>query len=264
LLSLVLATTPAAGQETRGSVFGIVKDTSGGVLPGIAVVVTNEETNVSTVTTTNDRGAYEAPYLLPGSYRVVVEVAGMKKFTQTGLQLTVNYRMECNVTLEVGAVADEVTVVALSPLLETTASASTTLSNREVNALPMFGNSALLLARSVPGLQWTGQPNYLGLHSNIGASAVEGAGGGGGTEFSLDGVPNAGPSRRVAYLPYTDTINEIKIETAGFDASKGHTSGVNISMLSKSGTNEFHGSGTWQYWNQEWNAVQSTTNAAYA
>ncbi len=260
----MLAAVPAAAQETRGSVFGIVKDTSGGVLPGIPIVLTNAETNVSTIATTNDRGAYEIPYLLPGTYGVLVEVSGMKRFAQTGLQLTLNNRMELNVTLEVGALTDDVTVsAAAAPLLETTASASTTLTSLEVNALPMFGNSALLLARSVPGLQWTGQPNYLGLHSNVGASAVNAAGGIGGTEYSLDGVPNTGPNRRVAYLPYTDTIREIKIDTASFDASKGHTSGANISMLTKSGTKALRGSSTWQYWNQDWNAVQSTTNAAY-
>src|SRR5918996_3111310 len=158
---------------------------------------------------------------------------------------------------------DEVTVTSHVPLLETTASAASTLTNREVNALPMFGNSALLLARSVPGIQWTGQPNYLGLHSNVGASAINAAGGVGGNEFSLDGVPNAGPSRRVGYLPYADTVAEVKIETAGFDASKGHTSGANVAMMTKSGTNQYRGSGTWQYWNQDWNAAQSTTNAAY-
>jgi Carboxypeptidase regulatory-like domain/TonB dependent receptor len=250
-------------QETRGTIFGTVKDPSGGVLAGMSVIVTNEETNVSNETVTNDRGGFEIPYLLPGTYRVVVQAAGFKKFTSTGLQLTVNNRVGLDVTLEVGSLSDEVTVISSLPLLETTASASATLTNRQVNALPVFGNSALLLARSVPGIQWTGQPNYLGLHSNVGASAVGAAGGVGGTEYSLDGVPNAGPSRRVGYLPYTDTVSEIKVESAGFDASKGHTSGATISMLTKSGTNQFHGSGTWQYWNQDWNATQSTTNAAY-
>jgi Carboxypeptidase regulatory-like domain len=253
----------ALAQETRGTIFGTVKDPSGGVLAGMSVIATNEETNVSNETVTNDRGGFEIPYLLPGTYRVVVQAAGFKKFTSTGLQLTVNNRVGLDVTLEVGSLSDEVTVTSSLPLLETTASASATLTNRQVNALPVFGNSALLLARSVPGIQWTGQPNYLGLHSNVGASAVGAAGGVGGTEYSLDGVPNAGPSRRVGYLPYTDTVSEIKVESAGFDASKGHTSGATISMLTKSGTNQFHGSGTWQYWNQNWNATQSTTNAAY-
>src|SRR5437867_1890488 len=262
LLALVSA-AGAAAQETRGTIVGTVRDASGGVLPGITVVVTSEGMNLSNETVTNARGSFEFPYLLPGTYTVVVQADGFRKFTQTGLQLTVNNRVDLPVVLEVGAVTDEVTVTASSPLLDTTASASSTLTNREVNSLPMFGNSALLLARSVPGVQWTGQPNYLGLHSNIGASAVNAAGGVGGTEYSLDGVPNSGPSRRVAYLPYTDTVSEIKIETAGFDASKGHSSGANISMMTKSGTNHYRGSGTWQYWNQDWNATQSTTNAAY-
>src|SRR5712692_4963975 len=206
----LLATTVSA-QETRGTIFGTVCDTSGGVLPGMSVVVTNQETNVSNEATTNQRGSFELPYLLPGTYAVVVQAAGFRKFTQTGFLLSVGSRAEVKVVLEVGNLTDEVTVTAATPLLDTTASASSTLTNREVNALPMFGNSALLLARSVPGIQWTGQPNYLGLHSNIGASAINAAGGIGGTEFSLDGVPDAGPSRRVGYLPYTDTVAEIKI-----------------------------------------------------
>jgi hypothetical protein len=264
VLALGLVLLPAlAAQETRGTIFGLVKDASGGVLAGMSVIVTNEDTNVSTESVTNERGGFEIPYLLPGTYRVVVQAAGFKKYTSTGLQLTVNNRVSLDVTLEVGTVSDEVTVVSEMPLLETTASASATLTNRQVNALPVFGNSALLLARSVPGIQWTGQPNYLGLHSNVGASAVAAAGGVGGTEYSLDGVPNAAGGRRVGYLPYTDTVAEIKVESAGFDASKGHTSGASISMLTKSGTNSYRGSGTWQYWNQDWNATQSTTNAAY-
>jgi carboxypeptidase family protein/TonB-dependent receptor-like protein len=262
-LAAALLPAVASSQETRGTIFGTVRDTSGGVLAGMMVVVTNEETNVANEARTNERGSFEIPYLLPGTYTVVVQADGFKKFAQTGLLLSVNNRVEVKAVLEVGTVTDEVTVTAATPLLETTASAASTLTNREINSLPMFGNSALLLARSVPGIQWTGQPNYLGLHSNVGGSAVSAAGGVGGNEFSIDGVPNAGPSRRVGYLPYTDTVSEVKIETAGFDASKGHTSGANIAMMTKSGTNQYHGSGTWQYWNQDWNATQSTTNAAY-
>ncbi len=261
---LLLAAATAAAQETRSTIFGSVHDASGGVLPGATIVVTNEETNVSNETVSNERGLFEATYLIPGAYRVTVSVDGFRKYTRTGLQVQVNSRVEVPVVLEVGSITDAITVTAESPLLETgSASASSTLTNKEINSLPVFGNSALLLARNAPGIQWTGQPNYLGLHSNVGASAVNAAGGVGGNEFSLDGVPNLGPSRRVGYLPYADTVSEIKVETAGFDASKGHSSGANIAMLTKSGTNKLHGSGTWQYWNQDWFATQSTTNAAY-
>lgn len=263
LIACVAAATTVIAQETRGTILGTVKDASGGVLPGMSVVVTNEETNVTNQAVTNERGSFEFPYLLPGTYSVTVQTDGFRRFTRRGLSLSVNNRVELPIALEVGSVTDEITVTAETPLLETTSSASSTLTNRQVNSLPMFGNSALLLARSVPGVQWTGQPNYLGLHSNVGASSFSAGGSTGGNEFSLDGVPNAGPSRRVGYLPYTDTVAEVKIETAGFDASKGHSSGANVSMMTKSGTNQYRGSGTWQYWNQDWNATQSTTNAAY-
>ena len=230
----------------------------------MVVVVTNEETNVAAEVITNERGYFEVPYLVPGTYRLSIQVEGFKKFTQTGIVLTVNNRVEVPVTLDVGKLVDEVTVAAQAPLLDTTsASASMSLSNRQVNSLPVFGNSAMLLTRSVPGVQWTGQPNYLGLHSNAGASGNNAAGGVGGNEYSLDGVSNSASERRVAYLPYTDTVAEIKVETASFDASKGHGSGATVSALTKSGTNAFRGSATWQYWNSTWNATQSTTNAAY-
>src|SRR5262249_60483374 len=177
----------------------------GGVVPGMSVIVTNEETNVSREAKSKERGAFEIQDLLPGQYTVVVQAAGFKKFTQKGLLLSVNNRVAVNAVLEVGEITDEISVTAQSPLLETTASASSTLTNREVNALPMFGNSALLLARTVPAIQWTGQPNYLGLHSNIGASAISAAGGGGGAEISVDGGPNARASRGGGGLPHAPT-----------------------------------------------------------
>ena len=210
------------------------------------------------------RDISRCPTSCPGPTGSPSRLKASRSSRRPASSLTVNNRVEMPVTLDVGALVDEVTVAAEAPLLDTTsASASTSLSNRQVNSLPVFGNSAMLLARSVPGVQWTGQPNYLGLHSNAGASGTNAAGGVGGNEYSLDGVSNSADGRRVAYLPYTDTVAEIKVETASFDASKGHSSGANVSALTKSGTNAFRGSATWQYWNSAWNATQSTTNAAY-
>ncbi|MBA3297208.1 MAG: carboxypeptidase regulatory-like domain-containing protein, partial [Acidobacteria bacterium] len=253
----------AAAQETRATIFGNVRDASGGMLQGVPVVVTNDETNIRNEAVTNASGAFEIPYLLPGIYTVSAELDGFKKFTQTSLVLAVNTRAEVQISLELGAMTEEVTVTANATQLATTASASQSFTNRQVNSLPMYSNSAALLARSVPGIQWVATSNYLGLHSNAGASSITVAGGVGGNEYSLDGVPNAAGGRRMGYLPYTDTVAEIKVETAGFDASKGHSSGANISMLTKSGTNSYRGSASWQYWNPQWNATQSTTNLAY-
>jgi hypothetical protein len=251
-------------QETRGTILGTVQDPNGAVVPGATVVVTNVETNTSRELTTNDSGYFEAPYLQAGNYSITVTAPGFKKYTRQGFALTVNSRSEVNIVLEVGDVTEVVTVTAAAPLLETTtASGSTTLSNRQVMDLPVLNNSAIILARSVPGIQWTAAANYLGPHSNIGASAINAAGGVGGTEFTLDGVPNLGGNRRIGHLPYTDAVAEMKVETSPFDASKGHSSGATVSVVTKSGTNEYHGSLTWQHWQQRWNATPSATNAAY-
>src|SRR5688572_26108551 len=106
--SLGLAGAAAgAAQETRGSILGTVKDSSGAVLPAMTVVVTNEETNVAAEVITNERGYFEVPYLVPGTYRISIQVEGFKKFTQTGIVLTVNNRAEIPVTLDMGALVDE-------------------------------------------------------------------------------------------------------------------------------------------------------------
>ncbi len=251
-------------QETRSTIQGTVKDATGAVVAGVTIVVTNTETNSTTQLVTDSNGYYEAAYQLAGTYTITATANGFKKTVRTGFALTINTRAEADLTLEIGAASESVNVTADAPLLETTsASGSTTLTNKQIMDLPVLNNSALILARTVPGIQWTADANYLGPHSNVGASAIGTAGSVGGNEFSMDGVPNAGPSRRVGALPYADTVSEIKIETSPFDASKGHSSGASISVVTKSGTNAYHGSLTWQHWQQRWNATPTTLNASY-
>ena len=251
-------------QETRSTILGTVKDPSGAVVAGATIDVVNTDTNTASKVATNDSGYFEAPYLLPGSYTITVTASGFKKHVQPNYTLSVNSRQNVNIALEVGGTQETVTVTANAALLETTSGSGTaSLEARQIADLPVMGNSAMLLARSVPGIQWTAQPNYLSLHSNVGASQVSAAGGVGGNEFSLDGVPNLAGGRRSGYLPYTDTVAEFKVETAPFDASKGHTTSATISLSTKSGTNDYHGALTWQHWQQRLNATQTTTNAGY-
>src|SRR5262249_91594 len=258
------ASASAFAQETRSTILGTVKDQSGAIVAGATVDVTNTETNTTTKLSTNSSGYFEAPYLLPGVYSITVTAQGFKRYVQQGYALTVNSRQNIDVTLEIGAAQESVTVTASAALLETTSGSGTaSLEQRQISDLPVMSNSAILLARGAPGMQWTAQPNYLGMHSNAGGSAVSAVGGVGGNEFSLDGVPNMAQGRRTGYLPYTDTVAEFKVETAPFDASKGHTTSAAISLSTKSGGNDYHGQLTWQHWQQRLNATQSTTNAGY-
>jgi hypothetical protein len=261
---LFLLSSFVFAQETRSTILGTVKDPTGAVVAGATVDVVNTDTNTASKVTTNDSGYFEAPYLLPGTYTITITASGFKKYVQPNYTLSVNSRQNINIALEVGGAEETVTVTANAALLETTSGSGTaSLEARQIMDLPVMGNSAMLLARSVPGMQWTAQPNYLSLHSNVGASQVSAAGGVGGNEFSIDGVPNMAGGRRSGYLPYTDTVAEFKVETAPFDASKGHTTSATISLSTKSGTNDYHGAATWQHWQQRYNATQSTTNAAY-
>jgi carboxypeptidase family protein len=254
-------------QETRGSILGTVTDSSGAVVSGATVIVTNTDINASTTLTTNDKGYYEAAYQLAGKYTIKATAPGFKQYIRQGFVLTVDARAVANITLDVGETSETVTITADAPLLDTTsASSSTTFTNQEIMDLPLQNNSALLLTRTAPGIQWPGDAAYLGPHSTINASLINSAGGVGGNEFMLDGVPNSSSSsigiRRVAVLPYADTVREIKIESSPFDASKGQT-GASISVVSNSGTNAYHGSATWQHWQQRWNATPTTLNQAY-
>lgn len=248
-----LVLLPTGAQETRSMLFGRVLDPQGAAIVGAAVIVRNAETGVSLNYKTNDSGYYEANLLLPGNYEVSAEHPGFKKLIRRGITLPVASRIEVNLALEVGGVTETISVVAEAPLLETNAvSSGRVLDNKTVMELPVMGNSAMLLVKLTPGIQTSGVNNYLALHSNVGGSDYNVGGNIGGNSWTLDGSPNQGPSRRTAYLPYTDAVAEFKVETTNFDASIGQTSGAAITMISKSGTNEFHGTATWQHWQQRW------------
>ncbi len=259
-----LTLSSASAQETRSMLFGRVLDPQGSAIVGAAVSVRNADTGVSLSFKTNDTGYYEANLLLPGNYELTAEMAGFKKHVRKGVNLPVSSRLEIPLPLEIGGVTETVSVTAEAPLLETNAvSSGRVLDNKTVMELPVMGNSAMLLVKLTPGIQTGGVNNYLALHSNAGGSDYSVGGNVGGNSWSMDGSPNQGPGRRAAYLPYTDAVAEFKVETNNFDASIGQTSGAAIQMISKSGSNEFHGTATWQHWQQRWQGSPFFVKKAY-
>jgi hypothetical protein len=252
--ALALLAMGCFAQETRSVIAGRITDPSGSAVPGATVRVTHVDTNTTAVLQTNETGYYEANLLLPGNYRLAVEAAGFKQAVRAGLTLPVASRIDVNIQLEIGAQAETISVTAEAPLIDVSAvSSGRVMDNRNLMDLPVLGNSAILLVKLTPGIQTSGVNNYLGLHSNIGGSDYNVNGNVGGNEWTIDGVPNNGNSRRAAYLPYSDTLAEFKVETSNFDASIGHTTGASIAMITKSGSNAFHGTLTEQHWQQRWN-----------
>jgi Carboxypeptidase regulatory-like domain len=260
-LVALLLLAPAYAQETRSVIFGRVLDLQSSIIAGATVTVFNADTGVSLSLTTNETGYYEAPLLLPGNYRVSAEMSGYKKAIRSGIALPVSTRVEINLQLELGPVNESVSVTAEPPLLDSSSVTSgRILDNRNLMDLPYFNNSPALLVKITPGVQSSGVRRYNGVNALGGVSDHRVAGGVGGSEYSIDGAPNAGSGYQAAYLPYSDTIQEVKIETSNFDAAFGHSTGASISVMTKAGTNAYHGTMTWQHWQQRWNAARFFTN----
>lgn len=253
---LVLLSCVSSAQDTRGSISGTITDSQAAIVTGAVVTVTNTDNGTAVQLTSNRSGYYEAPLLLPGSYSVTAEMAGFKKTVRTGITLALSEQLQINIQLEVGGTTESVTVSAEAPLLDTsTVRTGRALTNREVMDLPVIGNNISMITRLAPGVQSPGTTQFLVQGQVGGGSDYRMPGGVGGNEWSLDGASTNGTDRRTSYMPSPDVIDEFKIETSNFDASFGHSTGLNISVSTKSGANALHGSATEQYFNSRWNAV---------
>ncbi|MBL8223137.1 MAG: hypothetical protein JNL62_28120, partial [Bryobacterales bacterium] len=131
-------------------------------------------------------------------------------------------------------------------------SAGRIIDNRTIMSLPVMSNSIALVSQFSAGVSTSGNNQYHQVIAIGRASDYTTAGGVGGNEWSIDGAPNNGRRRWVSMAPVTDTIQEMKVETMNFDAAVGHTTGINFAMMSRAGTNEYHGNLTWQHWQQRW------------
>jgi Carboxypeptidase regulatory-like domain len=224
----------AAGQSTRGVLVGNVSDPSGSRVANAAVIVTHEATNTTSRTTTTPEGQYTITNLEPGRYRLTVEAPGFKSSTVTEVVLNVNQTARVDVALEVGDVATTVSVQSYAPMIQTeTTSIGSVIDNRQIQTMPLNGrgNMYALLALA-PGVVRSAQ-NPL-----ISASGVWF----GSTNMTIDGAANIdfGNERLGPNTPSVDAINEFKVigNTASAEFGRG---GAQIVVVTKSGTNETHG-----------------------
>ena len=266
----------AVAQETRGNISGTVRD-SQGVIPGAAVTITNIDTKVSQSLVTNSSGYFEAPLLNPGNYEVNVQVAGFRAATRTGIVLGVGQQLTVPFTLEVGALTESITVAAEAPLLDTnTVSSGANFDTRLVDALPMFSNMPITLARFAAGVNVNDQQTQVsqGYVDNTSLSAGSALGlplagtqpvppAFGGNTYTIDGANNNGSNRRIASSPNSDMVQEMRVESANFDAAVGHGMGLQISMMTRAGTNAMRGTANYQFWSNRLNALTAQQKATF-
>jgi hypothetical protein len=258
-LLILVSALHAAAQQITGSLVGTVKDEQGAVVPGASVKATNADTGFSRVATTAGDGAYRIEYLPIGKYDVQVDMAGFKKFVQQNVVLAVDQAQALNVTLAVGASSETVTVSAAPPLVETTtATLGRTVQPAEIIGLPLVNRNAYAELSLTPGVQSNsasgatnssnsnpnGTPNYqIGVPST---QVVVNGGIDGGVpmvSFYLDGGSNMTGIRNYGNpLPNPDALEEFRVETSNFSAQYGRMSSAVVTAVTRSGTNQFHGS----------------------
>jgi hypothetical protein len=244
LCAFFFVQSAAFAQDARGAINGTVMDPSGGIVPGVMIRVTNADTGVSVETTTNAHGAYDVPFLLPGSYSVSAELEGFKKATRSGIRVDVGAHASADFVLELGSTLEAVTVSGASPLLEaTSADLGQVVPKAYISDVgtSIFRNAANFV-RLAPGV--TGQSQGTYTSDNQTAVSINGGGGvQGGNEWILDGVPDTVPlsTGSVVVVPPVDAIEEMKVHTTMFDAAYGHSTGGAVTMVTKSGTNALRG-----------------------
>jgi len=245
-----------SGQAAFGTIIGTVTDPTGGAVVGAQVTITDLGKGVSQTATTSDTGFYSVTNLTPGDYKVSVESKGFKTFVQANLPVIVGSSTTLNVTLVVGSVGEIITVESAPPLLETDrASVGTDLSSQQVESLPILDRNFTELELLLPGaakMPWqhgqTENPQG-GIQVNTNGQLFSG------TNFMIDGMDNTDPVLGIITInPPIDSVEGFNATTSNFDPEFSQAGGVVIQVETKSGTNQYHGSGFWFYRNDKFEA----------
>ena len=253
-LLIVCAGRTAWAQAELGTITGTIKDAQGAVLPGVTVSAVKADTNVSTTAVTNGEGVYLVSSLLPGKYKVTFTLSGFSPSARE-IEVRSGDRLRVDLALQVGAMTEEVRVIAETPLLETTtATRSHVLDQSKVESLPLAGRNPYALAYTVTGVttQFTRESISSRPFDNGGMDVISINGGVlRSNEFLLDGAPNAsregGNQGSLAFVPSPDAVQEVRVSTNTYDAQFGRTGGGVIAVSIRSGTNNFRGTGYYNH-----------------
>jgi trimeric autotransporter adhesin len=241
---LVSAPISVSAQSAQGGLRGTVKDAQSPI-PGVTVTMVNEANGVTRDTATNGVGEYSFPAIEPGTYTVRVALQGFKTFERKGVIINTQTFVGLDVTLEIGALEENITVTGQSPLIETTnASTGGVIDSQALETIPSPGRSVYLMANLEPTVQTSQNAHWNRMQDQIGNSAVSMGGGGvRSNNFLIDGFPVTDLSNRASTNPSMEAVQEMKVQLHTYDAEMGRTGGGVMNMAAKSGANQFHGSG---------------------
>ena len=260
ILFLAVQSTAYGQSSTYARLVGTVKDQTGAVVPGAEVTATARATNKSRLAVSDDRGEYILDKLIPGLYNVRAELPGFKTQVREDVRLEVAQVARLDFTLTPGDISEEVTVTGQSTIIDTdNVEVASVIEEKKILGLPLKGRDmvrlAYLTAGAVPELQenepWRyggGFPAFNGLYSHS-------------NQITLDGANNQGSiTQRPAVQATPETVQEFKVITNNYSAEYGRVAGAVLSMLSKSGSNEFHGHGWYYVRDESFDAANFFTN----
>jgi hypothetical protein len=261
----------AIGQEVTGSIVGTVKDSSGAVVPGATVTITDPSKGGQVVrtTTTNENGEFSAPNLTTSTFDITVEAPNFKKAVSTGIKVDVGQRRSVDIELTAGNISESVTIEADRVSVDlTTPTAGTTINGDQVREIPINNRNFVQLVALAPGVSndlsdqvYVGTTNPEGQANTINIS-VNGARSSQNT-FTVDGadITDRGSNITIQAYPSVDSIGEFKVLRSMYPAESGRSGGGQVNIVTRSGTRDFHGSAFEFVRNEIFNANNFLANA---
>ncbi|HEY0593029.1 MAG TPA: carboxypeptidase regulatory-like domain-containing protein, partial [Thermoanaerobaculia bacterium] len=249
LFAALLIALPIAAQETTGGIEGVIKDNSGAVLPGVTVEATGAGLGVVS-TTTDASGNFRFPRLRPGTYTVRATLEGFRTAEKTNVLVTLGNMTAVNLTMGLSAVAETITVTAETPLVDVTKSATATSITREQLDMIPSGRDFSDVVSQAAGAS---DEAFLGGISIDGASGAE-------NRFVIDGIDTTNPQDGTsAQNVVTDFLEEVQVKSAGYAAEYGGSLGGVINVVTRSGTNDFHGTVNGYMQDRAWGGSERKT-----
>src|SRR5665213_2626319 len=247
LLVLLLAIVPMAFAQGTGNISGYVRDASGAALPGTNVTAVMTEQTTTRTAQTDAQGFYSFAALPPGHYTITFEAKGFEREVRSNVELTVSQNVRADAQLTVGKVETEVRVTSTVALVDTTSNTlSGLVDDRRVVDLPLNGRNVMSLAGILPGVTNVSAPQTQsdargGPQMDVNGSLPNA------TVYTFDGAFFNNPSRNTGInFPPPDAIAQFRMLTSNFSAEYGHNSGAQVEVISKAGTDSFHGA-AWEF-----------------
>src|SRR6476659_407629 len=242
---LAIGAVPSSAQAVYGSISGTVTDESAAVLPGVSVTITSIERKTTDTVVTNESGHFVKERLLPGNYEIKAELSGFKTAVIPSVQVSVDTQTPLALKMAVGQLTETVEVTGGSPLLKTDrADVSTTFDQRQLTEAPVLDRNFTKFILLTPGAQQLTWQHAASENPQGSTQTMVNGQSFSGTGYQLDGTENRDPILGIIVInPNLEAIGEAKITSQNYDAEFGQATAGVVSVQTKSGTNDFYGSG---------------------